>query len=98
MAGYALRANPPYDHKPLIRLTASPSAAALTGKEQRSPTQTKAAPSGAAAILSRAGCAAGSASALGARSTMRVRIGSLSAAAVSAAACAPQPVTTISVA
>ncbi len=48
-----------------------------TGSEQRSPTHTNAAPSGAAAILSRAGCDAGSASALGARSTMRMRNGSL---------------------
>ena len=62
--------------------TASASrAGSSTGSEQVSPTQTNAALPVAAAILSCAGWAAGSASADGARSTMRLRNGSFSAAA-----------------
>ena len=59
---------------------------------------TNAAASGTAAIFSRAGWVGGRASALGARSTIRVSSGSRSAAAVSASASSPVPVMTISVA
>jgi hypothetical protein len=72
-----------------LRIAATAPASAsgsMTGNEHRSPTHTKAAPWGAAAIFSRAGCDAGNASAVGARSTMRSRNWSLSAAATSASA------------
>ncbi len=45
----------------------------MIGSEQVAPRHMKAAPSGAEAIFARAGCEAGSASAVGARSTMRSR-------------------------
>ena len=73
-----------YEVAPIACANSARRSGSVTGSEQRSPTHTNAAPSGAAAILSRAGCAAGSASAFGARSTMRVESGSRSAAPVSA--------------
>ena len=59
-----------------VRIAATASAIApglLTGSEQRSPTQTKAALPGAALIFSCAGCEAGRSEAFAARSTMRSR-------------------------
>src|SRR5579885_2723273 len=70
------------DQERIARTAGAISSGAVTGSEQRSPTQTNAAAPRALLSFSCAGCAAGSASV--ARSTMRSRNGSFSAARVSA--------------
>ena len=70
---------------PRIALTLSAiCAGSITGSEQRSPMQTNAAASPAALIFACAGCVGGSASAVGARNTMRSTNGSLQRRGVSA--------------